>query len=172
MILKNIFFLSLLFVGSSYFAIKAEESSLKCDLSVQTPRFEGETKINVSSPRFTSSKSCQEAKNDALESCQSKGGQECALTEFGSYYKSTMFSTYRGVWECSAIAVGYKVSGGRKLTDSEYAKKRLSLLCQKIDKCVENALNDEKASTTYIDKLYQIKNHNNCNQVENFIFQN
>ena len=163
---------ALILFGIFSINLHAAESSQKCDLTVQLSRVEGESKTYVSSPRLTSSTGCEEIKYEALASCQSKGGTDCKIVELSGGYVKTWYNTWPGVYECSAVAAGMKVTGGKKLSDAEYAKRRLSLLCQKIDKCVEDALNDEKATANYIDKLYQVKNNSNCSQVENFIFQN
>lgn len=102
-----------------------------------------------------------------LKECADRGATNCQITRT---------DTKRNTWGESLIVYatvqGTIVKGGKKLSDNEYAKKRQQAICQKVDSCINTALNDNDSSTNFMEKLYMIKEKTNCNQVENFLFDN
>jgi hypothetical protein len=149
-----------------------------CDLNVTVSQIEGEKVKNViaevemlvdvysqaDAQQFTKNK----AKNQALEQCRSQGADQCKVTQTADDFGKGG----RGHYMFLVRVEGIKTTGGKKISDAQYSKKRLEAICNKINSCINEALNDESSSMKYMEKLAFVKTQNNCNQVENIMFEN
>lgn len=149
-----------------------------CDLTVSVPTmqnqkvstvlFEGEDYANYFSASDEAYVSTS-LKQRLLKECTDKDATDCKVTNS----TSDKVSGYNSVRTKFKITVtGLKVTGGKKISDVEYAKTRTKLICERLDVCINNALNDDTSSQAFLEKLYLVKSKSNCNQVENIIFQN
>ena len=157
-------------------------SAQVCDLTVQVPQVEGGT-VEIVTADASASVSGKE--NDtqyqktilttaAMNECARKGGQECAVKTSKDYvtFAGGTFTNRRATYHYDIRVEGKKFVGGKKITDAQYAKKRARILCQKIDVCINNAINDNNSTLLYMEKLSLAKNMNKCNEIENVIFEN
>ena len=156
-----------------------------CDLKINVPSTEGESSITIISKAELKE---QPTGSDgsgvrylhdlvgrmAILECEKQGATNCIVLDsrnrFDKHHK--VFGDYELRWVFFATAQGTKIIPGRKLSDAEIGKKRLKLLCAKVDECINRAVNDPDSSNSYVEKLYTVKERNSCGQIENFIFNN
>lgn len=168
--MKYFLILSSVFMTVNAFAAET------CDLNISVNKITGakESKI-IFEDTFTSAYSKgKEFNSDILEAkllnkCIKAGAENCTVKNLEFEYDNTF-----GIrtWKSSATVEGKILIGGIQLSESEYAKKRQKAICHKLDSCINDALNDNDSSTTFMEKLYLIKDKTNCNEGENFIFDN
>ncbi len=139
-------------------------SSMKCDLNVIVDEYEGgkiEYKI-ISSTHEDS----EISKKEAEVKCKNANAVECKFlyTEFenSEFFQDTYTTAYEGKI----------IRGAKKLSDEQIARKQQRLVCSKLNECINNALNDDNSTETFMNKLKLAKESQNCGQVESFIFNN
>lgn len=157
-------------------------SAQTCDLSVNIPQVDGgkseivtaEATASVSSEKDDETYMYISLSTAAIKSCESKGGIECVVKTKNVLRDRSggTFTNYRYTHNYRVYVEGKRIIGGKKITDAQYAKKRARILCQKIDTCINDALNDSQSTLLYLEKLEKVKNMNKCNEVENIIFEN
>lgn len=157
-------------------------SAQTCDLSVsvsqlaggKTEIVTGEATASVSSKEDDEKYQFTTLTTAAIKNCESKGGVDCVVktkTRRMDQHGGT-WTNYRYTYNYVVYVEGTKVIGGKKISDAQYAKNRARILCQKIDTCINNALNDSQSTLLYMEKLEKVKNMNRCSEIENIIFEN
>jgi hypothetical protein len=172
--------MKILLIASLFTSLNAF-SAQTCDLTVNIPQTEG-SKIEIITGDASASVRSDEDNEgyqnsllatEAIKECQSKGGTDCVVKTTKNYLTSSggTFTNRRYTHHYNVHAEGKKISGGKKISDAQYAKKRIQAICQKIDVCINNAINDSDSSLQYMEKLSLAKNMNRCNEIENVIFE-
>lgn len=168
-----------LLILSSVFMAMNTYAAPTCDLNISVSKITGAktTKIVLQDSYRGAYSKGEKSASDILEAkllakCIEAGAEKCTIKNMTSKLVDDFggISFGNGYWRINATVEGTVMAGGITLSESEYAKKRQKAICQKVDTCINNALNDEKSSTVFMEKLYMIKDKTNCNEVENFIF--
>lgn len=163
--------MKLLLILSSIFMTVNSYAAPTCDLNVSVSRLKDvKTTAFITDDWLSDNDKSLDYLEDLLDShllkkCADQGATNCKITK-----RDNKFDVYQASYTVYATVQGTIVKGGKKLSDNEYAKERQKAICEKVDTCINDALNDEETSTNFMEKLFMVKDKNNCNQIESFLF--
>lgn len=187
LLMKLLLILSIVLSSNAY-------ATNKCDLSVDvSKKKDEETKYVTLKQTYKSRKiyyignlspgedeygsELRKADSAASSNCYSKAPKgsstTCYTTEMYCQPKADLFAGKQEYYlNCESTTKAFYTFGGTNLSEAEYSKNKQIAECEKLDECMNTALNDNESTENYINKLLLFKEAKKCEQVQNFMFAN
>lgn len=145
-------------------------AAFQCDINTDTvPTTEVSVEKVIKSVSHTSTynaqgisqdKAVQECIKTGANNCQLSGATVCKYNNNGAWLTGGFLT--RDTYTCKSVAVGTKTAYGKTLSSVEIAETKRLQICNKLENCRNQVLNDHDAVTTDFDKIDYLANKYKC----------